>query len=78
MRKKYDNPAPLTMNFSFDPKLLELVANTYEAQEIEQKKGQKRRSLSEKKLNKISTFSGTTLSRNKMYRNVSAAKTFFI
>jgi hypothetical protein len=30
MRKKYENPATLTMNYSFDPKLLDLVANTYE------------------------------------------------
>lgn len=29
MRKKYDNPALLTVNFAFDTRLLDLVANTY-------------------------------------------------
>jgi hypothetical protein len=29
MRKKYENPAMLTVNFTFDTRLLDLVANTY-------------------------------------------------
>ncbi len=28
MRKKYDSPAPLTVNFAFDTRLLDLVAST--------------------------------------------------
>lgn len=30
MRKKWDSPALLTVNFAFDTRLLDLVANTYE------------------------------------------------
>lgn len=30
MRKKYENPALLTINYAFDSRLLDLVATTYE------------------------------------------------
>jgi hypothetical protein len=29
MRKKYENPALLTVNFNFDTRMLDLIANTY-------------------------------------------------
>lgn len=29
MRRKYDNPAQLTVNFAFDTRMLDLVASTY-------------------------------------------------
>jgi hypothetical protein len=32
MRKKWENPAMLTVNFAFDTRLLDLVANTYETE----------------------------------------------
>lgn len=50
MRKKYENPALLTINFAFDSRLLDLVATTYEEELQTQPTFSTKRSNSEKNI----------------------------
>lgn len=74
MRKKYDQPALLTMNYTFDPKLLELVANTYELRPNNEDKLIQKRSLSERRL--IATSGSSSFGKNRIERNKSHSRFF--